>query len=461
MMHSATNRSNRIGEVCRRIEEDDLLDWDDPEKFLTFIGVETVKVCTLSKGVRKEKNGWSPVTKGLTMNLRAIVTMLKHVNGFKANRNLQWVEENFRPGLNAILRKWRQHGGHIAHTGELKSAYLNLSRFGEGFWHAVSWGELVLALPEAYKVVKSMLHGADRSRRRMELNARTAKIEACTKLGQTGVAIRHILGPKNRGFDLSSLRIDEEEVTDQAIINDAAHLHMREWFEEKGEAMPGALGGPSAEWSDAFLPQESFLAASQGSDIPLEIRAHLWKHMQRKAVSEEASEGLKALMESEPTIEEWTARVKGLPKKSAPGPSGLTYDMIQCWSEAVHAAVLKAHVALWRNGKIPDEWVRKWLVLIPKGVGGSLDDLRPLMLIEATRKIWAGIFLGRIQAFLDANKMLHPSQHGASRGAGTDTAAPILINALETAREWGSSVYISSWDVKRAFDSISREYQVA
>jgi hypothetical protein len=79
MMHSATNRSNRIGEVCRRIEEDDLLDWDDPEKFLTFIGVETVKVCTLSKGVRKEKNGWSPVTKGLTMNLRAIVTMLKHV----------------------------------------------------------------------------------------------------------------------------------------------------------------------------------------------------------------------------------------------------------------------------------------------------------------------------------------------------------------------------------------------
>ena len=57
--------------------------------------------------------------------------------------------------------------------------------------------------------------------------------------------------------------------------------------------------------------------------------------------------------------------------------------------------------------------------------------------------------------------MLHPSQHGMCRGAGTDTAAPIFINALETAREWGSSIFISSWDVKRAFDSISREYQVA
>jgi len=43
---------------------------------------------------------------------------------------------------------------------------------------------------------------------------------------------------------------------------------------------------------------------------------------------------------------------------------------------------------------------------------------------------------------------------------GTDTATPILFDALETARDWCSTVYISSWDVKRAFDSISREYQV-
>jgi hypothetical protein len=105
--------------------------------------------------------------------------------------------------------------------------------------------------------------------------------------------------------------------------------------------------------------------------------------------------------------------------------------------------------------------VRKWLVLIPKGDGGTLDELRPLMLLEATRKVWSGIFLARMQLFLERNRVLHPSQHGASRGVGTDTAAPIFINALETAREWASAIYISSWDVKRAFDSISREYQIA
>jgi hypothetical protein len=121
MMFCPTSRANRIGAVCSWLEESDLLDWDDPEAFLEFVGVHTVKACTLSKGIRKEKDGWSPITKGLTMNLRAIVTMLRHVHGYQSYKNLRWTEVNFKPGLHAILRRWRQHGRKIAHTGELQA----------------------------------------------------------------------------------------------------------------------------------------------------------------------------------------------------------------------------------------------------------------------------------------------------------------------------------------------------
>ena len=186
LMHSPGNRANRIEAVCRHIEENDLGNWDNVEEFLTFVGVQTVKVCTLSKGVRKVRDGWSPVTKGLTMNLRAIVTMLRHVHGYQAHKNLQWCKDNFKPGLHALLRKWRQHGRKIAHTGELADAYLNLSRFGEQFWLNASWDTLIGSLAEAYRVVKSMLHGADRSRRRTALNERVAKIEVCVKRAKPG-----------------------------------------------------------------------------------------------------------------------------------------------------------------------------------------------------------------------------------------------------------------------------------
>jgi len=309
--------------------------------------------------------------------------------------------------------------------------------------------------------VKAALHGAERTRRRVELNNRVAKIEECVKKGQTGSAIRYALGPKNRGFDLSSLRIDEEEVTDQDEINRAATDHMKMWFDEKPAPFDGCLGGVGAKWRDVFAPEEDFLHRTAGSGIPHSLRSHMWKHFQKKDIDRTAMSDFSSLMAEPPSLDEWLSRVKGLPKKSAPGPSGLTYDMIQCWPVEIHRAVLDAHIELWHKGLSPGSWSRKWLVLIPKGAGATLDDFRPLMLIEALRKVWSGIFLGRIQCFLETNRVLHPSQHGASRGAGTDTAAPIFINALETAREWGSSIFISSWDVKRAFDSISREYQIA
>jgi len=210
-MFSAASRADRIAEQCRWILDSDLHNWDDPDKFLRFVGIETVKVCTLSKGVRKERNGWSPETKGLTMNLRANVTMLRHVNGCRAHKNMRWNEFAFLPGLNAILRKWRQNARKISITGQERDAFLNLCRYGETYWHKLTWAKLVRSLPLAYKSVKAALHGAERTRRRTEINKRVAKIEDGVKRGQTGSAIRYALGPKNRGFDLSSLRIDEEE----------------------------------------------------------------------------------------------------------------------------------------------------------------------------------------------------------------------------------------------------------
>ena len=175
-------------------------------------------------------------------------------------------------------------------------------------------------------------------------------------------------------------------------------------------------------WADTFAPREVFLAKTALSGIPEVLRSHMWTSFQRKVVQEGPAAAFATSVSLPPTIDEWMSRVRSLPKKSAGGPSGLTYDMVQCWPLEIHVAVLAAHNALWAAGRIPSNWSQKWLVLIPKGAGGSLDDFRPLMLIEALRKIWSGIFLRRIRNFLEENKLLHPSQHGMCRGAGTDTA---------------------------------------
>ena len=183
--------------------------------------------------------------------------MLRHVNGYKAAKNLMWSSECYRPGMNAIRRKWRQHGRKISITGEEADAYLNLSQYGESLWKDIPWDDLVRTLPIAYAAVKGMLHGADRSLRRAEMSARVARIEENAKRGRTGQAIRFALGAKKSGFDLSSLNIDGETVTDQDVISQSATVHMRRWFEERSDTMSGSLGGAGVVWRDAFAPLDT------------------------------------------------------------------------------------------------------------------------------------------------------------------------------------------------------------
>ena len=52
---------------------------------------------------------------------------------------------------------------------------------------------------------------------------------------------------------------------------------------------------------------------------------------------------------------------------------------------------------------------------------------------------------------------LTPSQHGFRRGHGTDSALMVHLNCFEHARSSNSPLFLSSWDIRRAFDSVSKE----
>jgi hypothetical protein len=88
----------------------------------------------------------------------------------------------------------------------------------------------------------------------------------------------------------------------------------------------------------------------------------------------------------------------------------------------------------------------------------GLDELRPLMLVEVTRKIWVGLIMGKIADFWSKHHLIDQAQHAYIRGKGTHTAIPQLTACLEGAKEFKSDIYISSWDMKRAFDSLGRRF---
>jgi len=85
-----------------------------------------------------------------------------------------------------------------------------------------------------------------------------------------------------------------------------------------------------------------------------------------------------------------------------------------------------------------------------------LNDLRPISLLETTRKIWMGIIVGRIVGVWESGNVLAEGQYGFRKYRGCKAPTLQVINALEEAEEAGTEIHGSSWDIKRAFDSVSK-----
>ena len=144
-------------------------------------------------------------------------------------------------------------------------------------------------------------------------------------------------------------------------------------------------------------------------------------------------------------------------KGNGTGPSLYSYDMQRNMPDDAIRKLYDLYVMLWESKHIPFFLKMRWLVLVPKVPNSSLlTDMRPLTLVEVGRKLWMGYFIKQLTKKIHEHRLLRDSQNGGLKERGTDSASILLINALESARELMVQILVSSWDKKRAFDSMSK-----
>ena len=72
------------------------------------------------------------------------------------------------------------------------------------------------------------------------------------------------------------------------------------------------------------------------------------------------------------------------------------------------------------------------------------------------QEMWTGMIITKIMRVIEENNVLCSAQHGSRRHRSTASANLIFKNALEAAWENKMVVYGSSWDISKAFDSVSK-----
>jgi len=135
------------------------------------------------------------------------------------------------------------------------------------------------------------------------------------------------------------------------------------------------------------------------------------------------------------TIEDMKSAVAKASSTSIPGPSGLSYIMMKTWPPKVLKEAFDAMTMIWETGRIPLWWKKKWLC--PKAkvdpALATLEDLRPISLLETTRKIWMGITVGRIVSVWETDNVLADGQYGFRKNKGCEALTLQVLNALEEA----------------------------
>ena len=248
---------------------------------------------------------------------------------------------------------------------------------------------------------------------------------------------------------LHSLQQEQGILTDAPSIHNLVTEHFTAWYRAPG---------PTPDWPLLLTDREAVQARADSKAIPPQLTQHLWEAFTLPLHHSSLQQDLDLALRSPPSLEEFRATILHHKGSTAPGATGLTYNMVKGWSDPVTA---KVHQLLTLAFSRPTPAWLQWGWLCPKPKdpekGITLDGLRPLMLLEVLRKLWVWIVVRKIVRLWEVHQILTPSQHGFRKGRGTDSALAIHVNCWGHARLTHSPLFLSSWDIRRAFDSVSKE----
>ena len=157
----------------------------------------------------------------------------------------------------------------------------------------------------------------------------------------------------------------------------------------------------------------------------------------------------------DPTVDEVVTAIRGLKNGTAAGADGITSELLKVLCDESLMLLVMTFQQVWRDGKVPKEWVDAILVPLPKK--GDLSDLnnwRGIALLSVLGKLFAKVLTQRLNAL--AERVLPESQCGFRAGRGSTDMVHALRMVMERYKEYNLPLYIIFIDLTKAYDSVPR-----
>jgi Reverse transcriptase (RNA-dependent DNA polymerase)/Endonuclease/Exonuclease/phosphatase family len=153
--------------------------------------------------------------------------------------------------------------------------------------------------------------------------------------------------------------------------------------------------------------------------------------------------------------EEVRAAIEKMKNNKAAGPSGVVADMVKAAGEAGIIWVTDMCNAVVRDGRIPADWCKSWMVNVYKGKGDAMEcgSYRGIKLLEHVMKILERVIECRVRNIVKIDEM----QCGFMPGKGTTDAIFIVRQLQEKHLAKNKDLWMAFVDLEKAFDRVPRE----
>ena len=406
------------------------------------------------------KDGWSPMYIAYKAQLTALVEIRRSILGH-ANR-AKWTDHmTMMHDLPDVLEMWEAtlDGLDISNTQRIEI---------DSVPHSLQWWKNITAIPQIGLVdddidkIKQLLHGTSRTEMRRRINVHIRRREDARREGKwkrvIGSLLGNLAGRRHQpGIDLDMITTDGTKILGEPEeIHQAVTDKFEEWFDIPNECQGDLHVGNN--WRQCRDSEDYFVQDTSHTGAPEEIRRLIHRAIVQVPNRQRMHDEMRDILQQPPTLVEFEDAIQKAKTNSAAGISGCSYNQLKRWPPELIQRVHYCLCRIWRAQSTPEKWTARWLVVIPKKQEEipNVNNMRPLILVEAIRKIWCKLLLHRILSVWGKYNALHRYQHGFIRGRNTMTASALFINTLEDAIEKGQSLHTCTWDITKAFDSVSK-----
>ena len=192
-----------------------------------------------------------------------------------------------------------------------------------------------------------------------------------------------------------------------------------------------------------------FAARKEGSSLPDKSREN--ELIQELYVQKGVPKSLVGRL----AFEDLLSSLATAPGDSCPGPSGIDIKLLRKLPGGMLKVLLGLHNLMLSWGCVPDQFKKGFIYPIPKKGAFSVENSRPISLLEVHFKLLTRTINRRLMHRLTDEEYFSAIQYGFRPGRSCAEAFHTLLGAIEDSVEFKKKLHLCLVDLTKAFDSLS------